>query len=348
MPGDEGCLFDEEDSFAGCPGRAGLSDGIDGKPVWQGTLQFHEACSANWTNDDGKRIGDSWLGCIRYDGGTYSTMGSPGSNYWMLTANDDPAFDQCNPGPPNASESIVTLSQYGLFKAEAQTNSSGNQRINLMLNENQSPEYCSKVGGDQENIPFIAFGAQSDKGNGGPVATIGNNPLYDNSSVLNFRARLHARLPFECDTGSVSCNSSSHGVHAGVYFIAEWDDVPKLVFVNLYANGNGIFADHPDQLLLSKWNWPIYESAYWPGGEIISVGHNSVCASHLDPITTSTARNYSIDIGDIFRCLNTQGAFGTSLPTSGVDIEGVHWFIEATGDSGRFRWWFENAYMSNS
>lgn len=102
LPGMEGCQFDAETAFSGCPGRAGLGPLPSGNEVWGGTLQRLEACGG-----DNTRIGDSWIGCISYAQSPYFEIGSPNEFYWVIGPNDDPSFDQCNEGPPNLSHPVL-------------------------------------------------------------------------------------------------------------------------------------------------------------------------------------------------------------------------------------------------
>ena len=44
QPEPQGCLWNAQDAFSGCPGRAGLPNLPNGAPVWAGTLEGREAC----------------------------------------------------------------------------------------------------------------------------------------------------------------------------------------------------------------------------------------------------------------------------------------------------------------
>jgi hypothetical protein len=105
LPLATGCAFavsDPLNAYFGCPGWRNAPTKPNGTPGWQGTLQEREACGGSQTP-----IGDSWLGCLTYPSSPYFSLNAPDSQYWVVVANTDPAFDQCNEGPPNISNTII-------------------------------------------------------------------------------------------------------------------------------------------------------------------------------------------------------------------------------------------------
>jgi hypothetical protein len=133
--GTEGCKFDSEVSFSGCPGRAGLANNTRGLEVWQGTLNWHEACGG-----DRELSEDTWKACLSYKQSNYFETNPGSENYWMITANNDPSFDQCNSGMPSTSLPIVdpAFGERGLFQFQleqySENGSDKQQRFHFMIN----------------------------------------------------------------------------------------------------------------------------------------------------------------------------------------------------------------------
>ena len=106
----DGCAFSVTDplnGIFGCPGLHSIRNRIDGWPGWTG-LQIHETCGSSATAVGPARTdtGFSWLGCVSYRTSPYFSLNEPASQYWVVVANSDPAFDQCNDGPPGLSHAI--------------------------------------------------------------------------------------------------------------------------------------------------------------------------------------------------------------------------------------------------
>lgn len=101
--GPEGCQFKTSDTFSGCPGTA--------LGAFGGTLQRRFACGGA-----SQRVGDSYLGCLSYDSSPFYEANYSGGNYWVVVANEDPAFDQCRKGPPGLSNKIVGNRSFNLNK----------------------------------------------------------------------------------------------------------------------------------------------------------------------------------------------------------------------------------------
>ena len=103
-PVPDGCAFsvlDPLNGIFGCPGLSWVRNKPGGEPGWAG-LQAHPTCGASNTalGPADTRVGDSWLGCLTYPGSPYFALNNPASQYWVVVANSEPSFDQCNDGPP--------------------------------------------------------------------------------------------------------------------------------------------------------------------------------------------------------------------------------------------------------
>jgi len=334
LPTPEGCLFNAADSFAACPGRAGLPNLPNGQPVWAGGLQTREACGGSTT-----RIGDSWIGCIAYDTSPYFALNNPASEYWVVVANDEPSFDHCNAGPPGLSHPIASATAtpgplYGLDVLA--TGASPEKRFRVTLNLGNKNFFCNDTGQYQYTIPFLSIGAQHGRGNAGPVATISRSGSARGTIV--FDAGLSSLVPLGCRTGTGSiCNASSLGVHAGIYGIAHWGGVPHLLFVDFYGVGVQDYERYaPGE---SKWNWPIEDSFYYPGAEVISMVAgtqlSTYCGIDLARYTTDLAQHhYAIDFGRLFACANDLGLVSPPMPAGDIALDGIHWYIEGVATLG--------------
>lgn len=334
LPTPEGCLFDAASSFAACPGRAGLPNLPNGQPVWAGALETREACGGSTT-----RIGDSWIGCIAYDTSPYFALNNPGSQYWVVIGNDEPSFDHCNPGPPGLSHPIAsaTATPGPLFGLDVlSTGGSPNKRLRITLNLANKNFFCDDVGHYVYTIPFVSVGAQHGKGNAGPVATISRSGSPRGTIV--FDAGISSLAPLGCRTGTGSiCNSDSLGVHAGIYGIARWGGVPHMLFVDFYGVGVQDYEMYaPGE---SKWNWPIQDSFYYPGAEIISMVAgmqlSTYCGIDLPRYTTNLAQHrYAVDFGKLFACADSLGLVSPPMPAGDIALDGIHWYIEGVATLG--------------
>lgn len=327
--GAEGCLWNASASFAGCPGRSGLPG-----TVWSGTLQGRIACGGSNTI-----TGQTWVGCTEYAGGTYFSQSSPGSNFWMVHANDDPSFDQCNEGPPAASHPIVSTSSGGndIYKIDMTTPTGQVPKLaRIQLNLGQKSWFCAQEGAYQFSIPFISVGAQNGRGNPGPVGTI--NLKGSSNGTIVFSESIPSYTAPSCASGtSTICNSSALGLHLGLYGVASWSGTPRLIFLDLFSEGStDTSGTGPVE---SKWNWPIHDSIFFPGAEVIGLTAGTQlatkCGMAIPQIPFDGAlHSYKIDFGKLINCVNSLGLFTQAPPTTNFNLDGVHWFIEGIGTAG--------------
>lgn len=325
----DGCLWDASLSpFSGCPGRSGMGT------VWQGTLQGRSACGGNTTI-----TGDTWAGCTQYSGSTAFSQGSPSTNYWMVHANDDPSFDQCNDGPPGASHPILnaTNSSPDIYKIDMSTPSGSVPKLGrIQLNLDQKAWFCLQANAYQFSIPFISVGAQNGRGNPGPVGTISTSGSPTGTIV--FSESVPSFITPSCAAGTSSiCNTSITGLHLGVYGVASWSGTRRLIFVDLFSTGSvDSSGTGPGE---GKWNWPIFDSTFFPGAETVTFTAgsqlSSKCGINIPQISlTGTLQNYKIDFGKLIQCGSTLGMFTQAPPSGAFALDGVHWFIEGIGTAG--------------
>jgi hypothetical protein len=350
LPGAEGCLFDAEDAtHFGCPGRAGLPPLSSGKEVWEGSIQRYDACHG----DPAQRIGDSWIPCISYQTSQLFSLNNPGSEYWVVSANEDPSFDQCQDGPPNLSHPVNNLFSgnpeklYNVAVSDVLSPFFRGKRVHLKVNHDAHDFWCSESGKVELTAPFLAVGAQKGAGNSGDL---GNLQLGSGSAAdrLRFVTRIKSYQEFPCPVGLVAdcVNSNPAGVHVGFFVSTEWGGTPRLLFVELFRDG--VFLGQP-QAQTSFWNWPVYDSFYWPGGEvgIITAATARGCGLSVpDLVPAGGAVSFDIDLTDLFSCATANGVFSSSLPGGSHPIEGVHFFVEsANATSGSLEMTVERVYL---
>lgn len=332
--GQEGCEWNAQDTLFRCAGRAGLPD-LPGGPVWQGSMQRYAACGGDTT-----RIGDSWLGCLEYSSSPYFSDGVITDHYWTVHANDEPSFDQCNPGPPGLSHAIRSIGDptAALFRIGFDHSASGGPLVKLMLDVGGKDYYCANAGALQYSIPFLSWGAQSNRGNGGPVGYIGRD--YSPRGTINFDAWIDDYAAFSCKTGTETiCNASSVGVHAGVYAIASWGGSARMLFVELYGIGSEDTSVGPPAA--ERWNWPVADSMFYPGADVVETAAggqlSGYCGIDIPRLGSVGQRiHYRLDFGPLFRCASDHGLFSSPMPAGDIALDGVHWFIEGPATTGHF------------
>lgn len=349
LPGDEGCLFDAETTgSSGCPGRANLPK-IWRKigstwgwfDVWFGNLQRKDGCGG----DPLDFIGDSWDDCVTYDGSPYFSLNNPGSSYWVVVANEDPAFDsECQDGPPGLSHQIV--SSGGLYNIRTTGNYiwglGMHKRVNMKVDASKKV-ITTNPPCPGDTFSYLSFGSHKGAGNSSYLGTLNRNaPSVDR---LRFNMRASSYSAFSSPT------TSNVGVHAGIIVVAEWsskanedDDpivYPKFVLVDLLQTG--VLAEGNNYSVNSKWNWPVEESLFFPGAEMAVTNAATVtnkCSgiNILTLYTTGSQRSYDIDLTDLFECASDvlTGPFTNGgLPSGSINITGVHFFVEeANSEAG--------------
>ena len=339
VQGREGCLWHAAEAvYFGCPGRADVAPHPDGRPAWFG-IQLRDACGG-----DATRAGDSWNGCTRYRSSPYFSLGSPASSYWVISANLEPAFDQCRSGPPNLSEPVHEFDPragtgHGLFNV-ARESAGKRQRLHLMVDATKHDFTCEGQGRNaQYAVPFLAIGAVDGRGNQGPVASFRPNAATPERDLLRFTATLRGYQPFSCpisdcpDAGECLCRGKRTGMHAGLLLTARWGGAPRMIFVQLI--GAGVQDSTFDAPVHSLWNWPIADSFYYPGSDLVMVTAAQLaqdCPSlGIAPLSTQP-QAYSIDISALYAC--AAGAFRTPPPNESIPVEQAHFYIETFGTRG--------------
>lgn len=332
LHGEQGCLFDASaDPTFSCPGFRS-----DDSNDWSGNTQTRHACGGETT-----AIGDSWLGCLTYSDSPYFSIGNPQTNnYWVIHANHDPSFDQCREGPPSLSQQIANheIESEKIFNiSTTEIIGENNKQINIKVNTNELDPYCDNV--LEPGLPFLSVGSHKDSGNADFVARV---PALSEgyADFLKFKMKLGDFSIFDCLEPNCPQKNPA-GSHAGFFVIAEWSspanpgdpaiNYPKMVWIDLF--GSGVISDATNENATTLWNWPIFDSMFWPGGEIAFLGAHkaSECEGvDIEPLSLlGFFTEYKVNLTELFKCANELDRFQDPIPNSGFEIVGVHFFVEA-------------------
>jgi hypothetical protein len=343
----DGCAFSVTDplnGFFGCPGLKWIRNKPGGQPGWEG-LQLHPTCgsSATAAGPADTELGLSWLGCVSYPGSPYFSLNAPDSQYWVVVANSDPSFDQCNDGPPGLSHAIrdpIADPRPALYKVAMENLPSGARRAHLIVNASNHPFRCDRPGykqGPHSVFPFLSLGAHAGHGQADAVATMNRARPPGSRPQVRWTAWTLAYLPFGCDPAKGMELCFARGVHAGFYGIARWDGVKHLLFVNVISVDDLDYDALPPPK--TRWNWPLEESFYYPGAEVAMVSSAQLarlCGIDVPPQQLAVGKmDYSVDITGIFACASDLNLFGTPMPAwQDVELDGFHWYLESVGTRG--------------
>jgi FG-GAP-like repeat len=348
--GDEGCLWNATDPINtwGCAGRTQLFGSIVNLP-WKGDLQFFDACRGL---PAAARVGDSWTSCITYrQSNLYSLNWIPNTDYWVVVANSDPSFDQCNLGPPGLSWPVVdpmsSIYQAGYFKVGVeQVLGTSRRRAHLIINADEFSHKCKNDPSSPDwiyTIPFLSVGAQQNRGQSQPIAYITNPPSAQISGGdnISFDATMYTYKAIGCRPGSIC---PLPGAHAGMYITAQWGGKNRQIFLDYFGAGSLALGAAP---ITRHWNWPIADSFLYPGAEIVFLDSFSLQNScgitfptlpqptiPTNPETRITQR-YAFNASEVFACANRLNKFGTPMPlNTNIPLVGVHWYVESAGTTG--------------
>ena len=337
----EGCKFDSVDSFSGCPGRAGLPVNAKNRAVWIGTVQWNEACGGERDIDK-----NTWKGCLAYRQDNYFEANATDSNYWMLTANNDPSFDQCNSGMPGTSHPVVGIASEERsifqFQVEAYLTETGNlqHRFQFAINSTNHDFFCVSQGDYQSSIPFLSIGAQNGAGTDGPIGVMDKMNESARRDQLQFEYKIVDYSPYSClPETRETCNPFYAGSHSGFFLLVEWGGINRMLFVELWRSG--FFSSSGYGPNSGNWNWPIEDSVYYPGAEIatLPIGHPDValCDLELEPVDEAdmgSPKTYRVSATELYICADALGLFSSEMPMGEIDLDGAHWFSESYGTAG--------------
>lgn len=245
-----------------------------------------------------------------------NASGWPLADYWVVSANNELAYSTTQSGPPSQSEG---LNQGGLYSVRAED---GGFLLGL---RNASRDYTV------DDTPFLSIGAQTGRGVAGPLAWVEPSGF---DTWLHFSVAEHLRTSVNPD--------DYHDIAAIIELM--WGGYKRYLAVSLMQTG-----------LRNQyhWNWNVQESFWFPGGEFVALGTETVserCGltgaelpqiGPTSPIPYGKARPVALPIRALLECIereelsNLHAGLGTRIAWSTprprdlpLAITGVHLMIE--------------------
>jgi hypothetical protein len=263
------------------------------------------------------------------------------SHWWTVVMNNEPVDAAANPGPPDASLARVypgggTMGFTTLFGND---NFPGDTywRAHLVLNMS----YANPIVG---GIPFLGFGAFAGHGNQGPIGALRpSNPNVPH--ILKFDSKLwYFELPQPC-CGATPVQLQT--ITNWLQIFANWGTYPKMVQIALWHQSRDPrHPSVPDPYLSGSvpvgqnmpWDWRYTHSGYYPGAKMLSLTAESisaVCGFSVPHLVLNQDVHYSIDLQQLFSCLNAHHYFDEPMPTTyDIPVTIVDWASEGTGLGG--------------
>lgn len=234
----------------------------------------------------------------------------PTGNFWVVSANNEPAYSQLNSGPPNQSLPLNAGAVYSL-------GATGDGFV-LGADNTQTPKdiYGNVI--VTGATPYLSIGAQMGRGSPGALAFVdpgGPDTFLEFSATKNLEA------------GTVN---PYHAMFA--YIEGMWGGAKRMIGVSLQSQATGRV----------HWNWNVSPSFFYPGAELnfISiddlVSHcnlQNASVQKMDGVPVGITLNYSIPLRGLFQCIDNNWVAGlgwtAARPTSQpLLISGIHLAIE--------------------
>ena len=234
----------------------------------------------------------------------------PTGNFWVVSANNEPAYSQLNSGPPNQSMPLNAGAVYSL-------GATGDGFV-LGADNTQTPKdiYGNVIVNGA--TPYLSIGAQMGRGSPGALAFVdpdGPDTYLEFSATKNLEA------------GMVN---PYHAMFA--YIEGMWGGAKRMIGVSLQSQATGRV----------HWNWNVSPSFFYPGAELnfISiddlVSHcnlQNASVQKMDGVPVGVTVNYSIPLRGLFQCIDNNSvpglAWTAARPASQpLLISGIHLAIE--------------------
>lgn len=335
-----GCKFPSESpdsGMFGCPGYRDAKTKANGTPGWSGNLQARVGCGGDTTF-----VGDTWAGCLHWSTDNFFSMNNPENTFWVTVTNTDPAYDQCNSGPPGASNPIGKLDGATMFKAGYAPNQ-------FILEASADDRYkngewlCHGTNTPRYAAPFMSLGAEQGKGQSRPIMPL----KVGQSERLSWESRILTNRPFGCVVGTEPACSDlgagpGGGVWSGVFLNTAWGGMKRGLFLMIHMQGHLVMVEPQRKI---NWSWPIADSFFYPGFELgyltpkLAKDYCNIDIPAFKQDGTPTA--FSLDVAGLMQCASDHGLFSQPMPQDAV-LTGAHWFVEFTGTEGAFRFTVEN------
>jgi hypothetical protein len=254
--------------------------------------------------------------------------------YWLLLMNNEPAFNNCNSGPPNASLPRAEPGT-GIMGFTAITGSLPGEsvyRAHLVLNL-YYPNPCEGGYG----IPFVSIAADRDRGNAGRTPGALNRSSNSIPNKVRFVAKLWDLVLPDCAVCQTSPQPSKGIVDFSLWAVAEWGGTPRMLFIDLLHLNREYSGGVAGSM---EWNWPIAEDFLQPGADLAFIEAEdtaALCGYSVPAMSGAIGEEiqYTIDLQKLFRCASDLGLFRTPMPsTQNIPIKTVAWKNEGFGVSG--------------
>ncbi len=238
-------------------------------------------------------------------------------SYWAVLFNNEPRADARNPGPPDASLPRAVPGQ-GLMGFETRRGDDtlpGDRRwrAHLVLD---FIKFDDPING---GIPFLGFGEFSARGNRDKPLGYLRPSSSAHPSVLTFGARLWEAVP----PTPISGGTQPATLASYVWLLANWGTKPKAIFITLY-HWNIQNSAPPGNPSIYHFNWPISQSALYPGAEIVYIDAEDMafyCRFTLPLLTPQHDVAYRIDLTTLYACVSNRNLFTEPMPAT-ADIPG--------------------------
>lgn len=179
------------------------------------------------------------------------------SNFWVMHMNAEP-WPYSLSGPPGQSLPRANPGHGVLGFSPINGSSIGEYfyRAHIVLNNTLSN--TSLHSAYPYHIPFISFGADNNRGNGGMVGYTDNPTQH---GTVEFTAKIWDMWPEAAGSG---------GSNFMMYAFALWGDTPRMLMINLYGQ-NLSWSDDSSDYIHRHWDWNTQESFLYPGADIVFI-----------------------------------------------------------------------------
>jgi hypothetical protein len=247
-------------------------------------------------------------------------------SYWVVLLNNEPRADPNNSGPPDASLPRAAPGN-GFLGFGTARGSDGYWRAHLVLD---FITYSNPVFG---GIPFLGFGEFSARGNRNRTIGYLQPSASTKPSVLSFAARLWQAVP----PTPIAGTTQPATLASYVWLLANWGTKPKAIFITLYHYNiqNSVPPGNPAR---NHFNWPITQSALYPGAEIVYIDAEDMayyCGFDVPLLAPQQDIAYRIDLTALYGCVNKRNLFTEPMPsTADIPVTQVLWANESSGIDG--------------
>ena len=233
----------------------------------------------------------------------------PTDNFWVVSANNEPAYSQLNSGPPNQSLPLNAGVVYSVSATEG--------AFVLGADNTQKPK--DSLGNViVDGTPFLSIGAEMGRGSAGALAFVDPSGM---ETYLEFSVTKNLEM------GTVN---PYHGIV--VFIEGMWGGAKRMIGVTLQAQSSN----------RAHWNWNVSSSFYYPGAEFNFISVDDIVSrcnlqnasvQKMDGVPVGVTLNYSLPLRGLFQCIDKNAVPGLAWtaarpPAVPLLISGIHLSIE--------------------